>query len=127
MVEGHVTRAGGEPVALAVVRISALDETCDGSERWIFDADTGNDGPAVELTDADGAFGTRLRSPLAPGLACLRLEVTPPAGSGFAATVVEGATVYFDDDYPRESREVVTVDVELGPAGAGMLQDSEEE
>jgi hypothetical protein len=119
VVHGFVARAEGGAVPGAVVVITAFHQSCAGPERYVFRAETGDPGPVQ--TDLVGRYETRLRSPASPGFTCLRLEVTPPAGSGLGSAIVEGALVYFDDDYPRESRQGVRVDVQLGLAAPAAL------
>jgi hypothetical protein len=120
VVHGFVRRADGAAVPGAAVLIAAFHESCEGPERHVFRAETGNPGPVH--TDLVGQYETRLRSSSSPGFACLRLEVSPPSGSGLARAAVEGVRVYFDDDYPRESGQILRVDVELGPVAVRTVE-----
>lgn len=116
---GRVADATGSPVAEASVAIAAFRESCDGRERHIFLGETGS--PGAIVTEVDGTFSARLRSPESPGPTCLRVEVVPPGDSGLESATVEGIMVRFADDYPRESRAAVDVQLTLtsGAEAAG--------
>ena len=113
VIAGRVTTGTGQPVLGAEVLITAARDSCNGRERWVFRAETGDPGPA--LTDAAGEYRTRLRSHDSPGLACLTASVTPPPGTDLPSHTVTGTTVLFDDDWPRESRTSARIDIRLGP------------